>query len=1409
MNRLYFKSIFITAGFFMLFSTATIASKIWTGAENNNWSNGANWIPLGVPNSTDNVIFSPEVSNLSCSLPFLGSVKDITILPGYSGTISGFNNSLAMFTVHGTYMQQGGTVDMRKSRFKSLQNFILEGGSFSKGSNGSTFLTGVQLMGGTCQFSSAKVDVMGNMVITGGNHILGSGTFEIYGLFIQHSGEISKQSGFIRFKNVNAPSFMGGEQAWNASVLIANGLNLNNCNFDGGNADLYINGNVNIISSQFNQIGGSISISQQYLLTLNQSAFLLGQIVFNSGALDAQESTINFGTGNTTATGDASFNTCIVQKQSGELRLAHTGNLSLIASNVNLAGELFICKNLIMQDAYLKPNNNQVWISNALLENSSSIEKNIGYFECGFEETLVVNESSLHLEGCEAINIGTTQSVASLLSFGTTPCFINGSLQLNNGSIFTAPSTTLTIKGNFEQSGSTFDANNGEVIFNGSTSAGIQISGEPVFHTLSLHHLSGEIEFRIDLIGSVGVLNTLKLNNGMSQIKAIAIYGGTFDLSGNVDMSAYRSSIVPSGDGQLSFSGNGNQQIVGTPAGGNVGILPHLHIAKPSGLFIISGNLPLGNGFSQSSGATNISTDGHIFLHGGNFDFSGISIPRLTVNGAASLSNALRVQNELKIATNGILQLESGASLLAENNFNNEGTYRNQNGSTVVNGVLLNSGTFEVNSGTLTANAGINQIGGAFTCNSGYVSITPILTVVDGRFNASAADVAINGSLNQTGGEVWGSLEGTALSISNDYNQTGGLYKEQSGELQLGGELTIGGLFERNVGSVQFNGSSAQTIPAIAYHRVAVAGSPRQITLAPGILKISASTNGLTLPVSNSYIKTNNTIQYDGIGNQEITGFAYESLGMSRGGTKTLLATASVSDVLQLGSLTIFDADGQLNNKNFTMLSSANKTARIASIPSSASITGNVIVQRYTRGGLRSNRFIGSPVDTIGGVKIKQMKDDILLYGPGGTANGFNSASVFTSNHWVYDENLQNGTEWRSPASINEVLPKGKGLLLFHCGSPNQAPISSSTVPNAAIIDFIGTPNQGNIALPIQCTGVCVDADNGNGWNLLANPYASPIDWMSADWNRSGVSGTIYIWNPALNQYSSFNLNNPAAATNGGSRYIAPSQGFFLKATSSNPVLTINERVKSSVFADSTLFRLAETRDQLRLKILNANETAGDEILVQFNPDASEDFEEDLDALKPSFPDVEINFAAQNMMGEKFAAHVFNTPNLSKSDKIIPLNLTAKTGFYTIIPEQITSFDENVHFILEDSFTGKKTELREKQAVAIEIKSNQAASAANRFSLRITETIQHKVDGSTLSIFPNPAIDGFVKLVTGSKNDGTIQIFSICGKLLMNQSAASSENGIHLLDVGQLSAGVYSVVWQDGNTREIVKFVKQ
>ncbi len=1408
MSRFY-KILFISLAFFTAGFSNLFAAKIWTGSQSNNWSNASNWQPSGVPGMLDDVVFSPAVSNASCDLPLSAVVKNLSILPGYSGTIRGFNSSLAVLTIQEIFLQQGGVIEMRRSRFKSLQNFILESGSFSKTSGGVSLFTGFLQSGGTCSFGSSKVEVMGNMAIASGSMLFGTGLVEIYGLFVQSGGLVSKPSGNIQFKNQVAPAMQGGAQNWLASTLISNGYVLSNATFNAGNATLYINGNLTIQGSQVQQSGGSILIPPQFGASVDQSELTIGQATFTSGNFQATESVLDFGSGNVLLAGDVAFNTCIATKSNGEFRLAPDGLLELITSNVQIGGSLFSCKNLWMNDAYLNPSSNNVLISgDATLLNSSSIEKNQGNFECAFSNTLNLNSSSLELSGCESIQLGKLQASSSICSFGSSSASLTSDLVLSNGSVFTAPSSLLSIKGNFEIVNSFFDSNDGEINFEGNSTSTNQIIGNPTFYNATLRFANGNNSASFDIVGNVNVTNTLKLDNNSSQASSISLLGGSLRVSGNLDLASYRSAVLPQGDGQIAFTGGADQFILGAASAQGQSILPHVSLDKSAGTLNLSGSLSFGNGFSQSNGIASFDPASQIYLYNGLFDFSGIVIPALLIAGNVDLAAALRIQNSFAIQAEGSLFNTESLAIVTDGSFTNHGIYRNYNAYFTVGGLFENSGIFEVNNGNLSVLGTMSQVDGAITGGMGSVSILSNLLVSGGRFNSAAANTTVNGSIIQSGGEIWGSLEGRSLNVLGDYLQTGGSFKEKTGTLQIGGMLNLDAEFERSSGLVNFNGIANQTIPALAFHRLSVSGAARTITLPAGTIRISATTGGLSMPANCTYIKTGNTVLFDGIANQEISGFAYENLSMARGGIKSLVAHSSVANTLHVGSSTEFNADGTDNARRFTMLSTQNQSARIAPLLNGAFISGNMIVQRYTRGGLRSNRFIGSPVDTAGGVKIRQLKDDLLLYGPGGVSNGYNAVSLFTANNWVFDEALANGTEWRSPSSINEVLPTGKGLLLYHCGTPNQAPINSFTIPNAAVVDFNGVPNQGTIALPIQCTGVCVEADNGNGWNLLANPYASPIDWMSAEWQRSGVSGTIYIWNPSLNQYASFNSNNPAAATNGGSRYIAPAQGFFLKAIASNPVLTINERVKSVQFADSTLFRLAAPENQFRLKVQNSDATTGDEVLVQFEDAATDAFEEQFDALKPSFPDVQVSLSARNSLGEKFAAHVFNTPDFNEADKLIPIDFAGLPGMYAFIPEQIASFDSGLQFILEDAFTGKKTLFADGRAVPVEITNDPASLMPNRLVLRITSNAIAFASLPSLSVYPNPANAGFVQVYTGSNNMGKLQVYSVCGSLVLEENE-STANGVHQLDINALAAGVYTVVWNDVAMRSTAKLIKQ
>jgi hypothetical protein len=336
-----------------------------------------------------------------------------------------------------------------------------------------------------------------------------------------------------------------------------------------------------------------------------------------------------------------------------------------------------------------------------------------------------------------------------------------------------------------------------------------------------------------------------------------------------------------------------------------------------------------------------------------------------------------------------------------------------------------------------------------------------------------------------------------------------------------------------------------------------------------------------------------------------------------------------------------------------------------------------------------------------------------------------------------------------------------------------------------------------------------LEADNGNGWNLLANPYASPIDWMSADWSRTGVSGTIYIWNPRINQYASFNLNNPAAATNGGSRFIGPSQAFFLKATSSNPVLNINERVKSDQFPDTLLFRNGAVQNQLRLVVSNEQLEVEDEVVFGFDDFASESFEDAFDAAKPNIPDLALQFSARNDFGENLSAHIFNQPDLLKGDKVIPLNLKAVNGVYIFEALQIGSFDSGVSFYLKDEYKQTTTKLTNGLKLAIEVNADSTSFVDGRLKLIIRSNEKHLSTINDMLVWPNPSDGSQINFAVGSQETGELKLFNILGSEVKSIKLSSSNSGIIQTDISELSSGIYTAIWTSGNQRLSAKVTKR
>jgi hypothetical protein len=152
---------------------------------------------------------------------------------------------------------------------------------------------------------------------------------------------------------------------------------------------------------------------------------------------------------------------------------------------------------------------------------------------------------------------------------------------------------------------------------------------------------------------------------------------------------------------------------------------------------------------------------------------------------------------------------------------------------------------------------------------------------------------------------------------------------------------------------------------------------------------------------------------------------------------------------------------------------------------------------------------------------------------------------------WVYLLNSLHSPTWAEVHPGNSFIP-AKGYLVAY-QQPNPT------------LGFSGTINTGSISVDLTRTP---GTDEDFGANLLGNPYPSSIDWKSSSgWDRSDLelsSGgyDIYIWNDVAYNYGVYNSASTSdEGTLGVTRYIAPTQGFFVRAAQSGN-LAMNNQVR-------------------------------------------------------------------------------------------------------------------------------------------------------------------------------------------------------------------------------------------------------
>lgn len=734
----------------------------------------------------------------------------------------------------------------------------------------------------------------------------------------------------------------------------------------------------------------------------------------------------------------------------------------------------------------------------------------------------------------------------------------------------------------------------------------------------------------------------------------------------------------------------------------------------------------------------------------GTCTLGGIIVP----NGATWNVNNNYTLSTLQIQNGGIVNANSYTLTLNMNNnsqcgggnniftLNNGGTFNAGTGTVVLTPVDYNDVVASVSGGIVFNNVTVNgpntldipntnsmTVNGSMVVNSGgkvnnpdEINFGPSAVIENnGTTNNGSFPSSIATGVSGSGG---GTLSQSRIAVisPNTYTLTSNLTLSGSPRVLIiqEGATFVAGAYTVTVDSVYLNGTfstaNSNGLSGAFGAAVVVLGSNSTVTYTAtsGTQNITRRTDYSHLTLSGAATKAFTTGTYNIKGNFAVTGgsatyhsgtrmvfdgsseqsiscssFDYVEFGNS--GNKTLNAATTVTNTLTMSGSAVLQANGKL-----ILASTASGTARVASIPNSASIVGSVTVQRYIPSITRRSRLLAT---SVSGFALSDLKDDIFVTGSGGATNGFDVSSNNQTTVYTYEEAPNATRGWKAASNINNTIQAGKGMLVFIRGDRSLPTPQWYTPPfvsqNAVTLDFIGSLNQGDISpeLTYNSTGNPLD----DGWNMVGNPLPSQISWDSVD--KNDLSPFYYT----------LDANTGSYIANTSSTLIASGQGFFVQAIGPSPTLTFRELSKVSN-TPTNYFKTANTNAPFEVRMVK-DSINSDVAWLKTSKTSSKLFSLSEDAAKMSNSVINLAYVtSDNKMVQ------YNTAPLSNQADTFTLYAYAGNGTYTLQFNQVKHFPDDKNVYLVDLFTNQVYDLKQTTTYSFSINSN-SSSKGNRFQI--------------------------------------------------------------------------------------------
>ncbi|MCF6408019.1 T9SS type A sorting domain-containing protein [Chitinophaga filiformis] len=556
------------------------------------------------------------------------------------------------------------------------------------------------------------------------------------------------------------------------------------------------------------------------------------------------------------------------------------------------------------------------------------------------------------------------------------------------------------------------------------------------------------------------------------------------------------------------------------------------------------------------------------------------------------------------------------------------------------------------------------------------------------------------------------------------------------------------------------------------YPTVSSTATTANITIQTGAaVTVSAATLQIYGTISNSgtFTATNGTVELAGSTAQTIPASTFAgntilNLTINNASGVTLAGALDVSGILRVTTGTF------ATGNNLTLLSTATRTALIDG-SGSGTVTGNVTIQRYRPTGF-GYVYLSSPFQSA---TVNEFSDDIDL-----------SATFPT--FYRYVEN-RTSSGWTAYTATSGALAP----MVGYAGN-----LGTSTSP--VTIDMTGVVNNGTIVTPALTNN---DQPYTLGFNLVGNPYPSPVDWdATSGWIRNNVDIAVYYFNAGtINQYTGTYSSyiNGVSSDGIASNIIPAMQGFFVHVTNGSfPVsgsLTVNNTARVNNLTPDFHRERPLTEPLLRLGAGFTDEGyRPDMAVIYFGSTSTRDFEIETDALKllntdPTVPSLYVLAGKQQLS-------IAAWPDNIDSTESIPLGLTTeRDGYVSFSMPVMERIPAGWHVYLYDKEAAITHDLHKTTPYRLMLRKG---IYNNRFFL-VFKADDDVISGNTASyhaFYTGNNLYGQFDKVPGEKC--TIAVSNMAGQVMFRKDFKG--NGRYLLG-SNYSSGVYVVTFQSDKDR--------